>query len=228
MRRTAGCDIDDMPRATAAWLALWALAFVGACTGGVPDDDAGVLVDGGVEPGPFIARVVSYALGAGAGHGEDALPGIVMGPPDGYGDAAGSVDVLSLGRGGHVVVELGQDVVDGEGADFVVFENAFEYGTGLFTEPGEVAVSLDGDAFETFPCDPETGTGCAGQRPVYAASGNDIDPLGPDAGGDRFDLAEVGLDRARFIRVTDVGDAPIPPDTTNNGFDLDAAAALHR
>jgi len=172
---------------------------------------------------PFAAHVVRADVGEGGGFGEDALPWVVTGPPTGGGDAQGSLDVLSLGAGGVVELELGLDVVDGPGADLVVFENAFK-GAGLvFSEAGEIALSLDGEEWTTFPCDP-TGTvpnGCAGMTPVYATDA--ASALGDDAGGDAFDLADIGLARARFVRVTDRAPRPLGDDG-KAGFDLDAVA----
>ncbi|MBZ0147205.1 MAG: hypothetical protein K8F62_06630 [Pseudorhodoplanes sp.] len=47
-------------------------------------------------------------------------------------------------------------------------------------------------------------------------------------GGDAFDLAEVGLSAAKYVRITDVdGDPEDPGDAFAGGFDLDAVAALH-
>src|SRR5438309_1685943 len=66
--------------------------------------------DGGPLPGhvtdPFADRVVSFNPGAHAGFGQDGLPGVVLGPPRGGGDGMGSLDVLSLGREGTLVLEF--------------------------------------------------------------------------------------------------------------------------
>jgi hypothetical protein len=68
------------------------------------------------------------------------------------------------------------------------------------------------------------------QHPVYAnpdtPEGRDIDPTDPEkAGGDAFDLADVGLRVARFIRITDLDNGS--GDKGTAGFDLDAVAAVH-
>ena len=47
---------------------------------------------------PHAERVVSFTPGDAAGFGSDAMPGVVLGPPLGRGESAGSLDVLSLGR----------------------------------------------------------------------------------------------------------------------------------
>jgi len=188
--------------------------------------------DSGLAPGsPFAIEVASVSLGERAGFGESDLPGIVLGPPRGGGLTQGSLDTLSLGVGGSIVVELGVTVVDGQGTDFIVFENAFQFGgTDIFAEPGFVSVSEDGEVFTEFPCDPESSErlGCAGVAPVFAnADENDIDPTNPaTAGGDAFDLASIGVTRARFVRIVDAGISG-GFGTDNAGFDLDAVAVVH-
>jgi hypothetical protein len=188
-----------------------------------------VLEDAGPswEGEPFAAEVVRVDIGEGGGFGEAALPGIVLGPPLGAGQTAGSVDVLSLGAGGVIELRLGVDVVDGEGADLIVFENAFE-GAGLvFGEPGRLSVSADGESWTDFPCDAsaQPPNGCAGYEPVFAQTEEAaLDVEG--AGGDAFDLALVGVARARFVRITSmVGQAN--GEDGKAGFDLDAVAVLN-
>jgi hypothetical protein len=149
----------------------------------------------------------------------------VLGPPHRAGSGAGSLDVLSLGKEGVIVLELGEECVDGPGIDLLVFENAF----GGFTETGVVAVSEDGGAWFEFPCAAvvDGGTeGCAGVNPVYASPENGISATDPSvAGGDGFDLATLGVPRARFVRVRDSGKNGYGPPT--GGFDLDGVAVVH-
>ena len=187
--------------------------------------------------GPFADFVASFTPGTGAGFGADQLPGIVLGPPHGGGEVQGSLDVLSLGNDGVIVLGLDSPVIcDGPGADLTVFENPFHAGSPdgpIFAEYGIVAVSQDGVNFVTFPYDPVTHVGLAGQNPVLSNPDNGISPLDPSvSGGDQFDLADVGLSWAKYVRITDPGasiDDPgnhVPPGT-QAGFDLDAIAALH-
>ncbi|XXF77298.1 cell surface protein [Myxococcaceae bacterium GXIMD 01537] len=211
----------------------------GAADGGTEDggtSDAG-LTDAGVDGGtadagvplasPFAGRVVSFKPGAAAGFGQDAFPGVVLGPPRGGGSGSGSLDVLSLGKEGEIVLELtGLAVVDGPGADLLVFENPF----GNFAETGVVAVSDDGTTWHEFPCassDRAGGyPGCAGVRPVYSNPDNGISPTDPAvAGGDAFDLAALGVTRARFVRIRDSGANGYGG--TSGGFDLDAVAVVN-
>lgn len=181
--------------------------------------------------GSFVVGVASMSLGERAGFGAERLPGIILGPPRGGGLYEGSLDTLSLGVGGSIVVEMGRTIVDGPGADFIVFENAFNFGgTGVFAEPAFVSVSADGEHFTDFPCAPETTerTGCAGIQPVFANAGdNDIDPTDPaSAGGDAFDLSDIGVGEALFIRIVDAGVSG-GLGTDNAGFDLDAVSVVN-
>jgi hypothetical protein len=187
--------------------------------------------------GPFADAVVSFTPGSGAGFGADKLPGIVLGPPRGGGELQGSLDVLSLGNGGVIVLRFDVPLIcDGPGPDLTVFENPFHVGSidgPVFEEYGIVAVSQDGEHFVTFPYDPVSHAGLAGRNPVLSNPDNGISPLDPSvSGGDQFDLADVGLAWAAYVRVTDPGDSIpdpgnlIPPGNTA-GFDLDAMAALH-
>jgi len=191
-------------------------------------------VAGTAAAGPFADFVVSFTPGTGAGFGTEQL---VLGPPQGGGELQGSLDVLSLGNGGVIVLGFDPPVIcDGPGADLTVFENPFHSGTPdgpIFAEYGIVAVSQDGVHFVTFPYDPVTHVGLAGQTPVLSNPDNGISPLDPSvSGGDQFDLADVGLTWAKYVRITDPGatiDDPgnhVPPGT-QAGFDLDALAALH-
>jgi hypothetical protein len=199
--------------------------------GGFALGDAGVL-----RADRFITKVVSFTPGECAGFGIPSMPGVVMGPPVGGGDDHGGTDVVSLGNAGEIVVSFEPNaIVDGPGVDLLVFENAFLYGNPPrpYAEPGEVSVSDDGVTWKTFAC---TATAypygaCAGWHPVYSDPTNGISPVDPSvAGGDAFDLADVGLARARFVRVRDMAHETCgaPPNRgTSNGFDLDAMALVH-
>ncbi len=196
----------------------------------------GIAAPAPVHAQSFVAAVVDFVPGTGAGYGQDRLPDIVLGPPRGGGPIEGSADVLSLGNGGRIVLEFAPPICDGPGADFTIFENAFaigdEFGP-IFAEVGIVEVSRDNLDYTMFPYDAEDFSGLAGITPVFAHPGNNLDPLDPnESGGDPFDLADLGIDRVRFVRITDPGAAiadpgnRIPPGTSG-GFDLDAIAVLH-
>lgn len=189
----------------------------------------------GAEPRPaygpcdgFAVEVVEVAYGPGAGFGQDAMPEIVLGPPQGAGATQGSLDVVSLGNGGSITLGFGaQVIVDRPGPDFLVFENAFYAGgdpDAPFAEAATVEISADGETWLAFPCvavEPPY-DGCAGWHPVFAnAESSEVDPHDADvAGGEAFDLADLGLTEARFVRIVDRADL----DGFAGAFDLDAVA----
>ncbi len=185
------------------------------------------------RPTPFVDRVVSFHIGRGGGSNEDKLPDIVLGPPKGGGKLKAGQDVFSLGEGGWIVLEfVDNEVFDGEGPDFIIFENPFLQEPGSnpdlgFFELAKVEVSADGQTWTPFPYDTGNRKGCAGHRPVLAnAEENDIDPTDPSkAGGDPFDLKEIGVKVARFVRITDVRSYAGEKGTA--GFDVDAVVAVH-
>lgn len=192
-----------------------------------PSDESGA-EETGSEPvaDAFADAVVDYSPGAGAGFGQDAYPDIVLGGPEGAG-TSGSLDVLSLGQEGVIILEFDDiGLTDGEGTDLLVFENPFVG----WAETGLVAASEDGETWAEWPCasdDPDNGyPGCAGVALVYANTDNGLDPTDPEvAGGDAFDLAEIGLSSARYVRIRDSGANSY--DGVAGGFDLDAVAVVH-
>jgi hypothetical protein len=177
-------------------LACVVTAFLGGACGAVgasPDDGAAS------RPcDPWAVAVVAFEPGEGAGYGADDLPAVVLGPPDGGKTTQGALDVVSLGLGGSITVELGCPATDGPGPDLFIYENAFVVGGGprVFADPAEVAVSADGIAWATFPCTPPSTPvaeddgvdGCAGFGPVAANADNGWTGT-PAGGGDAYDLA---------------------------------------
>lgn len=194
-------------------------------------------VDASPPASDFASEVVSFTPGPCAGFGADVMPSPVLGPPRGGGARSGSLDVLSLGKGGTIVLGFGDNaIVDLPGPDFTVFENPFFIGgdeSAPTAEIGEVSVSEDGTTWTTFSCTavaPPYGA-CAGWHPVFASAENLISPRDPAvSGGDAFDLATLGVSRARFVRIVDksiescAGGRGAP---TSFGFDLDAIAIVH-
>lgn len=208
---------------------LCALSLLGCSSSGAEGgEDAAPL-----PPNPFIERVVRFTKGENASFGHDKLPDIVKGPPKGAGACKGSLDTVSLGDHGEIVVELGMTIVDGPGPDFIVFENAFIAGcqgdeAQIYAEPGEVSVSEDGERWHVFPCERASYPygQCAGWHAVFSHPDNDISPFDVErAGGDAFDLADIGVERARFVRIRDMGSKKAGPPSA--GFDLDAIAVLN-
>jgi hypothetical protein len=189
-------------------------------------------------------------------------PGIVLGPPGNATPTSGSLTVLSLGHGGSILLAFDDnEIVDGPGPDFIVFENPF-FCTAVpltsadpwsaFAEPGIVEASADGVTFVRFPYDPGALSqvisscsdntleralhGLAGLTPSFTGNWTvPDDPLVFDTsapggvsghGGDAFDLHDVGLASARYIRIIDPN-LPIGVPGSSEGFDLDAIVALH-
>lgn len=187
------------------------------------------------EPVPsdhFIDELIEWFPGENAGFGQNNLPDIIMGGPQGNGHVQGGLHVLSLGMGGEIVVKSETPVLNGEGIDLIVFENAFFAGgnpENIFMEMGEVSVSQDGQNFYHFSCNQQTGLGCAGVHPVYAnVEKNNIDPLDPQAaGGDAFDLEDLDLDWIQYVKIKDVSGVGCQP-VCYNGFDLDAIAFIYQ
>lgn len=113
----------------------------------------------------FPDRVVLYAPGPVSSPPpfNSWQPGIVLGPPGNTTPTNGTLTVVSLGRGGRIVLEFTDNaIVDGPGPDLIVFENPF-FCTAApptaadpwssFAEPGIVEASEDGVVFHTFPYD---------------------------------------------------------------------------
>jgi hypothetical protein len=207
-----------------------------------PMVDGGFLLGdaGAVRADRFVTKLVDVSYGACAGFGQGSLPGVIQGPPIGAGTSMGSLDVLSLGNGGTLVVSFDPNaIVDGPGPDFIVFENPFWIGDNPadpYAEPGVVSVSEDGVTWKSFPCTATNASGgpygsCGGHNPVYSSPANGISPFDATlAGGEAFDLSDVGLARARFVKIVDQGGEPCPtsgPHKINNGFDLDAIAIVN-
>lgn len=188
--------------------------------------DTGWWPDPTATTDPFADAVITFTPGEASGHGSDGLPGVVLGPPSGNQSGTPSIDVLSLGREGEIILEFVDTVlVDGPGIDLLAFENPMT----AWKETGAVAVSADGTTWSEFPCDPldEAGgfPGCAGTHLVYAGPGA-ADPTDPaTAGGDAYDLADLGVTEARFVRVRDSGQNSY--DGATGGFDLDALAVVN-
>ena len=252
------------PRPAAGWWGLGLLVCLLGCP--VGDDDDSALADD-LAPPPNVCfdeladacadEVVEApgATGVDFGDPERAVNGV-----RGGGAEAGGTDVFSLGIEPGVDSELvlrwsERLVLNGPGVDFVVFENAFESGGGVFMDLATVEVSRDGVAWVAFEhdyvADDETGwsndpadwSGFAGRSPVLLHDeDNPVDPVDPAvAGGDGFDLddlpadAEADLIRTEgfvYLRLTSAP-AVLNPDTgepfvrdpISNGADIDGVYA---
>lgn len=140
--------------------------------------------------------------------------------------------LVSLGNGGIITLEVvGGYLTDGPGPDLVVFENPFiingTNGKEVYAETGVVSVAEINDdaAYTEFPChkDEKPYRGCAGVVPVRYVPGIPLD----EVGGDLFDLSEIGVSRAKYIRIRDTGDNGPAFVEGTEGFDLDAIGLIH-
>lgn len=185
-------------------------------------------------PSVWPVRVVDYAFGTSQTFGQDSryFPYNVLGPicttATPTRPCADPCQVVSLGKGGYITLAFDPPIADGPGPDFIVFENAFTYGSGqVFEEWMIVEVSQDGQDWRVFPYDSVTGAGLAGRTPTGCSRcTGEIDWQDPaQAGGDAFDLAQVGLRWARWVRLRDATHWQ-PPDRLS--ADLDGAIAIHQ
>lgn len=228
------------PSLVAAWLGvlLPITASTTACTDPAPGDAhapvEGICADQPGTPDPFADCVESFEPASEVSFGHDAMPEIVLGPPVGGGVDMGSTDVASLGCGGSITLRFDAPwPTDGPGPDLLVFENPFRSGSTTFVEPAQVLVSEDGEDWHAFPCEPDGNPtpppGCAGLQPVLAMEPSAaLDPT--VAGGDAFDLAELGVPEIRYLRLIDRTAEHYGSNTwcvgATGGFDLDAVAVL--
>ncbi len=163
----------------------------------------------------FATRIVEFAPGDGHEFFPDST--LALGGPRGATVGSGSLDVVSLGVQGELVLGFapGEALTDRPGEDLIVFENAIlTSGTHHFAELVRVGVSTNGVDYAFFPTwcgltappvqdpylpiDVTQVSGFAGVTPVLAdvggpsEPGNSVNPFDPAAaGGDAFDLTEL-------------------------------------
>jgi hypothetical protein len=174
------------------------------------------------------------------------------------GEAKGiSTNVVSLGDGGSIVLTFEHPIINGNGPDFAVFENGFDYQGKVFGELAFVEVSSDGSNFYRFP---------AVSLQDYTAQLGGFDAIdntkilnlagGFIAGqGTPFDLEDfedvgiegIGLDlnAITHVKLVDVVGStnttfasydffgniindPYPTNSGSSGFDLDGVAVLNQ
>ncbi len=206
------------------------------------------------EPSYAPADVIIDAPGADDSRFGD--PSLAVNGVRGAGTGAGSFDVYSLNYTTRPSLVIGfgaYAVTDGPGADLAVFENGFlatmDEGY-FFMDPIIVDVSIDGVTWLAMPFDyvnadervyvphPELWEGFAGTLPVLVnEETNAVDPFGPMAGGNAFDLSDLGTsepamrarrDGIRYVRLRsaavvtnpDTGE-PFPHDVVSDGADID-------
>ncbi len=159
-------------------------------------------------------------------------PEKTLGPADGN-----NFDVVSLGDGGKITYTFDLPIANSEGYDFAVFDNSF---SDTWIELAWVEVSNDGDTWHRFPNISLT--------PDPIGSWGAIDPTNIDgfAGkyrvgyGTPFDLEDVELSKARYVRIVDIiGDGnaldsegnsiydPYPQSEGGVGFEVEAIGVMN-
>ena len=184
-----------------------------------------------------IDTVYYFIPGEGQNSGQEAeyFPQNIFGKPDKNASyelpSNNKYQILSIGLDGEITVGFKNYlIIDKPGPDFTVFENAFinPVNDKIFAEPAIVSVSSDGINFISFPFDSLTLVGCAGITPTY---GNPADYK--NCGGDKFDLADIGMNNITHIRIKDISrmilNNPEHPfyDAVISGFDFDAVVGIN-
>ena len=162
---------------------------------------------------------------------------------------AGEGGLLSLGDGGIAILQFPVPIANGLGADFAVFENAFNH---TFLELAFVEVSSDGQNFVRFPAISNNDTSIQ-IGPFGASDASKIHNLAGKyrAGyGTPFDLEElkdstnIDIENITHVKLIDVVGSILPdycsrdsrgiiindPWSTpfnEGGFDLDAVGVIH-
>lgn len=162
---------------------------------------------------------------------------------------AGTNGTVSLGDGGHAIVQFEYPIKNGEGFDFAVFENSFD---GFFLELAFVEVSSDGINFFRFPSISLTDTteqkgtfdlleaqqlhNLAGKYRLFYGTPFDLDDLADVAGLDVNAVTHVkiidviGILNSEFTQRDAFGNPindPWPTPFFSSGFDLDAVGVIH-
>lgn len=178
-------------------------------------------------------------------------------PEKALGQAVGdSYDIVCLGRGGSITLTFETPIIDGEGADFAVFENSF---SSTFLELAWVEVSSDGIHFFRFDNASLT-PGAVGAfdedgvdaSNIFQLAGKHMQGLGTlfdlseinnfSQYGDEYkvDLSNLDLNNIRYIKIVDIVGDGLAEDTLGNiiydpyptvssaGFDLDAIGVINQ
>ncbi len=154
---------------------------------------------------------------------------------------------VSLGDSGVATIQFDGTIYDGAGADFVIYENAFDP---TFLELAYVYVTSDGVAWDRFDydyTDPRTTQigpfgasdpthihNLAGKYEVFYGTPFDLSDLRFNPSIDKNAITQIRIvdaigDKNRLHFLTDsvyVND-PFPTPYESGGFDLDAIAAIH-
>lgn len=159
-----------------------------------------------------------------------------------------TMDVVSLGDGGSATLTFAQPIMNGEGADFAVFENPFN---DYFLELAFVEVSSDGQHFVRFPAtsltqtarqitssvDPTYINNLAGKYRVGFGTPFDLDELRDSAGIDINNITHVRVidvvgsidpEYGTYDAFGHIINDPFPTVSHSAGFDLDGVAVINQ
>ncbi|MGA0845349.1 MAG: DUF4465 domain-containing protein [Luteolibacter sp.] len=151
---------------------------------------------------------------------------------------------------GMITIQFAQAVRDLSGADLVIFENGIIAGDvsldavagQIFGELAYVEVSADGENYVRFPASSLNGApvgayGSVDATRIHNLAGKHTNAAG-ESWGTPFDLAEVGMDEVRYLRIVDIpgdgffkdsaGRSIYDPWKTfgSGGFDLEAVGVI--
>ena len=159
-------------------------------------------------------------------------PYMAQGLPDGS-----TTTAIALGEGGNALITFEAPIIDGEGADFCVFENGFN---STYLEIAFVEVSSDGEHFYRFPA-----TSYTTSSSLLPELMNNLAGKYEVGWGTPFDLAEINDDEffdrnnVRFVRLVD-GIGGVDTDSHGNiiydalsggwasGFDLTGVGIINQ
>jgi len=179
---------------------------------------------------PWADEVTEFTQGTTcSGLGQNFFPENILGKP-GQAFCPQSVspifnpeEFLSLGNEGEIIVKFTNNhIINNSGPDFTIFGNAnySKTDSSIEAKAGIVSVSQDGTTWYDFAYNAASLTGFCGLTPTADWTS----PLNPDiSGGDSFDLSDVGLSWASFVKIKDCGQIAQDDGT----FAIDAVAAVN-
>ncbi len=160
-----------------------------------------------------------------------------------------SINVVSLGDGGSIVLGFQYPIKNLAGPDFAVFENSFSH---TFLELAHVEVSTDGVHFVRIPSYSNIQTASqvasfesTNPTEIHNLAGKYIQGYGtPFDLEDIIDLTGINLDSINFVKIIDVVGSintlygsydsqgtiindPYPTEFSSGGFDLDAIGVIN-
>ena len=162
------------------------LLLVGSAFAAVPDNN-----------GPWADSVVSYTPGTGniATIRSDATQAL------GIAENIDTINFVSLGFGGELILSFENGIYDGQGDDFSIVETSFGNPTcSAYPEHVDVYVSADGSTWNY------VGTGCQDQA---------------------YDIAQSELSCVQYVKLVDTSLENGFANSNADGFDVDGIVAIH-